>query len=208
MVRDGIKFKNKDVYAMCILMDHVDAMMECLEHWVPRLAGDTPGDAGQWDVAETTRFRLECGLLLRSTKELWVTCLLLATTLKLGSEQGEQVQHITRVDWTRASMSLYWHMLRLDLDHCWTRKPLLDGKSMMAALGLSKGPEIGAYVEEQVRWMLMNPNGTKADIVAHLLSFKQLREVQSAGDRDIMNDPSLTKQALCSEHLAKRMHVE
>ena len=40
---------------------------------------------------------------------------------------------------------------------------------MIKELGLQNGPQVGLYVEDQTRWMLLNPHGTREECVVHLL---------------------------------------
>ena len=41
---------------------------------------------------------------------------------------------------------------------------MLDGHAIKKSLNLERlGPEIGTYMEEMQRWMLMNPGGSKAE---------------------------------------------
>lgn len=61
------------------------------------------------------------------------------------------------------------------LDGCWGVKPPLDGKAVMAALGLPGGRAVGAYVDELVKWQLLNPGGDADGALAFL------RQLQAAG---------------------------
>lgn len=54
------------------------------------------------------------------------------------------------------------------LDGVWTRKPLLDGHALRTALGANvKGTVVGALMEEQARWMMVNPDSIEA-LTLHL----------------------------------------
>ena len=46
----------------------------------------------------------------------------------------------------------------LGLDRCWHMHPHLNGNEIIKELGLHNGPLVGAYVEDQTRWMLLNPH--------------------------------------------------
>jgi hypothetical protein len=61
------------------------------------------------------------------------------------------------------------------LDGCWAVKPPLDGKAVMAALGLPGGRALGAYVDELVKWQLLHPGGDAHAALAFL------RQLQAAG---------------------------
>jgi tRNA nucleotidyltransferase (CCA-adding enzyme) len=157
MMRDGIKFKNKDVQDMSTVMDAVDKFSALLQkvHSAAKCA---------MDAHKPAVCRLEAGLLLRSTKDLWITCLLAAT-----------VQH---PEYLEVSQRVYSDIVAKDLDGCWKTKPLLDGKAVIQALGLPGGPAVGEYLEVQIRWMLMHPSGTKEECTKHLIEYKEDRESQ------------------------------
>ena len=53
-----------------------------------------------------------------------------------------------------------------NLDQCWKMKPLLDGKVLQETFG--RGPIVGLYMQEQIRWMLANPTGTADECLEHL----------------------------------------
>ena len=65
------------------------------------------------------------------------------------------------------------------LDKCWKIRPLLDGRAIIKALDLPRGPAVGIYLQEQVRWMLLHPNGSKVDCMQHL---------QDMRNRDVENE--------------------
>jgi hypothetical protein len=64
----------------------------------------------------------------------------------------------------------------LDLDECWRVRPHLNGKEIIKELSLPKGPLVGMYVEDQTRWMLLNPKGTREECMSHLVERKRERE--------------------------------
>lgn len=194
--REGIKFKNKDVASITVLMETIDDMVRLLTE----------------SATTQTSCRLGAGLLLRSTKDFWVTSLLLAAVIKLRQAQHENGN---KTEWTQAAMDLYQSILALDLDRSWTMRPLLDGKALIQALSLPRGPEVGTYLDEQVRWMLLNPRGTRDQCEAHLLSVKRSREQDEMNDSHHgMSDgtgltPSSPVQGGKSvRHFSKKMHVE
>ena len=161
MMRESIKFKNKDVAEMATMMENVDSFVSLL-----------------------TKFeleRLEIGLLLRSTKELWVTCLFLAAVISQSFEQAQ---------------SLYSSIVDMNLDNSWKARPLLDGRELIQALELPKGPLIGVYLDEQVKWMLQHTEGTKDECKEHLLAFKKQIDTKRRSDQTSNNEES------------KRIHIE
>jgi tRNA nucleotidyltransferase (CCA-adding enzyme) len=181
--REGIKFKNKDVGAMICLYENVDQMVALLSK----------------SLSEPHLCRLEAGLLLRNVKELWVTCLVFATVL--------QIRQDPTIDWGKQSVAIYELVLSLNLDGCWKQRPLLDGKAVIEALDLPRGPQIGTYLDEQVRWMLLNPNGTAEECKAHLQCVKRrLNGVD--GDVHGISDGKGSKPTKSDVHFSKRIRVE
>lgn len=145
--------------------------------------------------------RLQAGLLLNSLKEHWVTCLLTAaaweirTQGRLDSEQdGAQwsTSPATSISDDEPSRELYRAIVGdLNLDECWRVKPHLNGKEIIKELGLPKGPIVGVYIDDQTRWMLLNPEGTKEECKAHLQERKKGREqlgFVSGEDQNEVND--------------------
>jgi hypothetical protein len=116
MMRDGIKFKNKDVQDMNTIMAAVDKFSAMLQkvHSAAKCA---------MDAHKPAVCRLDAGLLLRSTKDLWITCLLAAT-----------VQH---PEYLEVSQLVYSDIVAKDLDGYWKTKPLLDGIRGMPVLNVN-----------------------------------------------------------------------
>jgi tRNA nucleotidyltransferase (CCA-adding enzyme) len=166
MMSEGIKFNNKDTQAMRTVMEYVDKM-------VPLLA------------TVSTFSRLDAGLLVRATKELWVTILVLAAVLEMQRDN----------DTVGAVSTAYQTILDFNLDYCWNTRPLLDGKAVMQALSV-RGPEVGQYLDEQVRWMLKHPKGTRDECQAYLLTVK---ESNALDDKDTSDE---------SKRAFKRLHPE
>jgi tRNA nucleotidyltransferase (CCA-adding enzyme) len=173
MMRDGIKFKNKDAQGIVTLTLHLDDMVQLLL----RRPEASPS------------MRLQAGLLLRNTKELWVTLLIVAA-VDLVRRKGEDGS----MDWW-GDRAYEWYTTiveGLDLEGCWKVKPLMNGKDLMHALCLDKGPEVGIYNQEQVDWMLMNPKGTLQECEAFLKTFQKQREFE---------------QDQAAQHVKKKMHL-
>lgn len=154
IIRDSIKFKNKDVAAMTTLMEHVDSFVKILVQ---------PNNCAT---------RLEVGLLLRVTKDLWVTCLWLASVLtpSVSLDDAQRVYVKILVD--------------LNLDLSWKTRPLLDGRALIQALGLPKGPVVGTYLQEQVKWMFQHPDGSKEECLEHLVGWQKQLESKRRIDHD------------------------
>jgi tRNA nucleotidyltransferase (CCA-adding enzyme) len=170
--REGIKFKNKDVQAMSTTIEQLDGMVQLLQR--------TP--------EATSCVRLKAGLLLRSTKDLWVNVLIVATVTLLRKKATS-----ASVDWYERAKTWY-HIIVLDLEleGCWKLKPLMNGKEIMQFLALDKGPLVGVYTQELIKWMLMNPEGTPEECKAFLKS-SQIR-------RDFEEDQA-------AQHISKKMHL-
>ena len=156
MIREGIKFKNKDVINVISIFNQVDAMKD-LMHRVPESNPST---------------RLEAGLILREAKDMWVTVLVLATVSLLRQKPNE-------CDWCARAQQ--WHeaiVTELSLEECWKVKPLLNGKEIIELLGLPKGPIVGTYAQEQTKWILMNPTGTLEECKEFLTTYKKKRDYE------------------------------
>ncbi|OEU19389.1 PolyA_pol-domain-containing protein [Fragilariopsis cylindrus CCMP1102] len=159
MIREGIKFKNKDVVCSMTLVDNLDDMIRLL----------------QQTVEVTSSMRLQVGLLLRSAREMWVTTLIVATVVMLRKHDVSQELH-----WCTQAKQLYEAIVvRMDLDECWKTKPLMNGKDLIRVLELDRGPEVGVYMQEQVKWILTNPKGTINDLQCFLKSFRSTREFEN-----------------------------
>jgi tRNA nucleotidyltransferase (CCA-adding enzyme) len=164
MMRESIKFKNKDTNGMTTIMETVERMNELLSY--PPVT------------------RLDAGLLLRKCKDLWVTCLLVATCLK-SLQVGElQIQPL---------LELYRTIVEMGLDECWNMSPLMNGQELIECLNLQRGPMVQQYLEDEVKWMLANPNGTRHECeqFLHLVKLEAERHALE-----------------CSPHISKKMIVE
>jgi tRNA nucleotidyltransferase (CCA-adding enzyme) len=188
MMREGIKFKNKDAVGMVTLSQQLDSMVQLLQR--------SP------EEASLPKRRLQVGLLLRATKDLWVTLLMVATvalTRKTAAAKETSTTTTTTttttkvICWSRRAKEWY-HMIvdDLELDHCWTLKPHLNGKELMQSLGLPKGPQVGIYTQEQMRWILINPKGTLEECTAFLKGFHKHQEHE---------------QDVTAQHISKKMHL-
>lgn len=178
-VRESIKFKNKDVQGVTALMDNVDLMATFLTD----LANQQyeKGAAAQ-DALQICR--LQAGLVIRATKELWVTALLLACIVKMREQELSTSTVTKATDWLKLTASAYKTILKLNLDEYWKVKPLMNGKAVIAALNLPRGPAVSTYLEEQTRWMLLNPDGTLEQCEQHLHSVKRQRETEEMGEAE------------------------
>jgi tRNA nucleotidyltransferase (CCA-adding enzyme) len=156
IVRESIKFKLKDVSALALMCSHVDAMQQLLTH-----------EQNHHSTTKVTR--LAAGLLLRTVQEHWPTTLVLAVILKTRQSQ----ETTDGIDWMAVAEQLYRRIVvDYKLDQCWRTKPLLDGKALLKVLELPRGPVVGLYMQEQIRWMLAHSDGTADDCLVHLRSYQ------------------------------------
>lgn len=226
MIKESIKYKNKDTQCMNSLMTYVDKMQDVLVMIQQSLDKDENGAVKQQVQAGTPSpplCRLETGLLLRDVKDNWVTCLLLATAAEMRNAQrvGQSTENILR-----ASRAAYRAVHGQNLDHCWKVRPLLDGREIQTSLSLPKGPLVGTYLSEQQRWMLLNPDGSREESLVHLRNMKRMLEGQDEEQNETMlgksdgmgeaaSSPVLgsrsgrgASEEAGGKHFSKKMHVE
>jgi tRNA nucleotidyltransferase (CCA-adding enzyme) len=167
IVRDSIKFPNRDTAAITTVLKYVDEM-RCI------LRSHVHGD-------NATFCRLKSGLLVRNLKELWITTLLVSCVAELqsifprngnGTSTVDDKENMIATVVDKASY-FYKDIMRHKLDQCWKVRPLLDGKSILNVLDLPRGRVVGIYLEEQMKWMLLNPDGTREECERHL---KEIRK--------------------------------
>ncbi|KAL3811039.1 hypothetical protein ACHAXA_008284 [Cyclostephanos tholiformis] len=220
MVKESIKFSLRDTQAVSKILTHIDAMVTILSEIRSQLASDARStkEGGEGPYRElTVPCRLRVGLLLRSLKEYWVTCLIAAaawetrTHLRSHDAGNDLGGAISSVPEDMPSRELYRAIVdELDLDGCWRVRPHLNGKDIIKELDLrNNGPLVGLYVEDQTRWMLLNPHGTKEDCVTYLRGLKSEREgVCAVGS--VNNDISspILKSDNGAKHSPKKSRVE
>jgi hypothetical protein len=203
MMREGIKYKNKDVQDMVTVMEQVSNMAKLLENCEPpsltsyinttEERNQDDGDDNGRNIAHWQQLRLKAGLLLRSTKELWVTTMVVAGVMLCIQEASLDASSLDQDEALMLTTSQIhqrvakWHEAFLSLptpssdrssavfqlDHCWTWKPLFNGKEISSLLQLPKGPIIGIYTQKVVEWTLQHPHGTKEACIEYLKQQKQ-----------------------------------
>jgi len=247
MIRDGVKFKNRDITAMGRLMENVDRMRDLLRglreqqrHEAEQREHGNHLEAHEYSAAAVPHrlCRLETGLFLREIKELWVTCLILATVIEmreaeskaciLDADSGTSKTRLAFDDVEEAmriSRALYRSIRTQGLDGVWKARPLLNGRDIISALDLPKGPLVSVYVEEQIKWMLLNPHGKRDECERHLRMVKRKKEMEEEHHHGEVQDeqnetfvgvsdgghssPVISGRAEAMErHFSKRMHVE
>ena len=199
MIKEALKWSVKDIQAVSKILQHVDEMAEILSEIRSESFQQQEGEGGG-AVQLSPPCRLRSGLLLRSLKEHWVTCLLTASALEMRSCQRLEEKKGCAASSTGAIDELpSRHFYRaivgeLDLDECWKARPHLNGKEIIKELSLPKGPLVGIYIEDQTRWMLLNPKGSRDECMAHLVEKKRERDeevVQEGKEDDIVDDQNV-----------------
>ena len=160
MMREGIKFSNKDCSSMISLIGSVQEAMALLES-DPEVPKGAPEE------------RLKAGLFVKRSSELWVTAMTLGTVALLQKYDVSWHPH-----WGKRMILWYTTIISMNLDECWRQPPLLNGKAIIDMLGLSRGPRVGFYTQKETEWRLMHPEGTQEDCL------KFLKAVQKEQDKD------------------------
>jgi len=78
---------------------------------------------------------------------------------------------LTEADtWRRKTMCLELEGMvkAMGLESAWEMKSLVDGKTVMAELGLKGGPKLGEVMDAQMRWQYQHPDATSDECLAWL----------------------------------------
>jgi tRNA nucleotidyltransferase (CCA-adding enzyme) len=207
IVRESIKYPNRDTTAITVLLRHIDEIRSIF------LSFDSSD--------ESTFCRLRSGLALRNLKDLWVTALLVAVIAEIRAQEqmalANNAEHngVEQVSYFMNKAFNFFEMVQKHgLDSCWKVRPLLDGKALLKSLELPRGPIIGTYLEEQVKWMLLNPGGSKDDCEFHLKEVRK-RDLEVAAatstskdGSNVCMDGSGIKERSESDHCSKKAHIE
>mmetsp|Transcript_15763 Transcript_15763/g.34111 ORF Transcript_15763/g.34111 Transcript_15763/m.34111 type:complete len:1183 (+) Transcript_15763:218-3766(+) len=222
MLKEGVKFKNRDCTAIHSMMANLDTMRSILV----KIRQETVRSRQRGEEEEYPHLpkicRLETGMFLREVRELWVTCLLQATVAEMRDielSEGKACPAGSTVDDAlQAARDFYRAVQAEGLDSCWKARPLINGKEIISQLGVPKGPEVSTYINEQVQWMLLNPHGSKEDCELHLRNVKRKREMELGQLIDEQNELTLgvsdggqSSPVMAGgegKHLSKRRHVE
>ncbi|KAL3791930.1 hypothetical protein ACHAWO_009445 [Cyclotella atomus] len=180
MIKESLKFATRDITGVSTILNQVDEMAALLSEIRTQLAAHQ----GQEEpIKLLPPCRLRTGLLLRSLKQHWVTCLVAAAAWEIRSIQrgSTHVNNAFNAS-IEPSLEFYRSVIQdLALDECWQVRPHLNGKEIISELQLPRGPAVGLYIEDQLQWMLLNPNGTREECVTHLHERKRARELESSG---------------------------
>lgn len=144
-------------------------------------------ESGTTPVAQ----QLALGLLIRNTaKEAWPLGLYLALCSNLMSVLLHPAYRGVCADGSAASAAaaaaasqaltstlerftaLAHSVHAFDLAECWSWKPLLNGKVLMDTLGV-KGPDVGVFNDQLLRWQLVHPRGSAEAALEHLRAFQR-----------------------------------
>jgi len=172
IVRESLKFKNNDVQDVSTIMNHVDALRDVLSKSYIRWINSTSCQEATTPQQEKTSVpfcRMQVGLILRDLKELWVTALLIAAIAETRSMQKEMAANKTEPQQSinsclEGALQFFHDIHSQKLDGCWRLRPLLDGRALIQSLSLPRGPIVGKYMQEQVRWMLLHPSSSASTI--------------------------------------------
>jgi len=153
----SIKFKKTDVTDITAIIDSCAEMKAFLV---------------KLRVDKLQPTRLEIGMVVRKLKGLWFTCLNLAAIADILSD--------SRASEMDQSLNEFKDLCKIidhyELDGCWRQRPILDGKAIIKSLDLKNGPMVGKYMNEQIKWMLRHPNGTKEKCIIYLKQKKNESE--------------------------------
>ena len=179
MIKESLKFPTRDIQGVSVVLNQIDEMSALLSEIRSQLASQRDHTA---PMKLTPPCRLRTGLLLRSLKQHWVTCLLASAAWEIRTNQRSNSDR----NFLNTPFELFVEFYRsviqdLALDECWQVRPHLNGKEIISELQLPRGPAVGIYIEDQIQWMLLNPSGTKEECVAHLHERKRTRELESSG---------------------------
>jgi hypothetical protein len=190
LMLEGLKRKKKDGEDVGGIQRGASAMLELLESGgVGKgvLESDLPPTPPPHTHPATAAVVASLGMTLRrECKELWRPSLLLALALKLqpllyssaaaasagggggggggGAWAASITSHIRTFQGIAARITGVW-----GLDGCWAWKPMLDGRELKAEVdGKIAGPAMGALMEAQMAWMVLNPHGTRVECIAYL----------------------------------------
>ena len=147
------------------------------------------------DIGRGTFTRVDAGLLLFSTKEMWRDIIWFSCADEIATLHPIQIaKSATSASNTMHESHMILHELfftqeiiqiiekyrvvcsqidEMNLDRIWELKPLLDGNQLILRVnGLKKGPMVGIVNHEQLKWQLhIGPAGTIEDCIEHLVRF-------------------------------------
>lgn len=168
VVREALKWKAKDAEAVDALHSTASELVAVYQ----QLAGQPDG------VPAPEQLRVRLGLCIRRLKQLWPAgCVIAAlrhtspAAAALGVDGDvlaaaeEAADGVAEEESTRRRLAFCEALMdaatAYGIAGCWQWKPLLDGKQVMAAVGMKGGgPQLGKLMEAAVQWQLAHPDGT------------------------------------------------
>lgn len=175
VMRESLKYRAKDA-------DAVDA----LHASAPRLAAvHRQLQAGSQEGAHSEAAQVALGQCIRRLKHLWRAGCVLAALMPLpeaapldadptdadGAASGSPASTSAGAGAGEVGVcrELEAAAAAFGVSDCWSWKPVLDGKRVMAAAGMTQGgPALGKLMDEVVAWQLAHPAGTAEECLAWL----------------------------------------
>ena len=154
VIRESLKWKNSDV-------DSVATVLEVLED-VGEVVGEvSEGDLRNWGDCRVREMRVKVGMLLRTLKSMWITAVALSIIHRnlVGTDAFHKFMNFTEVT--------------LELRDIWKVKSKIGGKEIVGVLGVKKGPQVGVYSNEAVKFELRYPEKGKDEVLDFLRHFKE-----------------------------------
>ncbi|KAL3687604.1 hypothetical protein R1sor_013913 [Riccia sorocarpa] len=129
------------------------------------------------ETAALLEHRVELGLALRKSKELWRCTLLLSSILELPSvtSQGGAAMLALSFDnemWIEEKAKLCSFVEKavnkLELEKIWEEKPVLGGNEIKDTLNLAPGKQVQEWKDKVLLWQLAHPSGTAEECLEWL----------------------------------------
>eukprot|EP00249_Psilotum_nudum_P021937 c28308_g1_i1 orf=785-2548(-) len=122
----------------------------------------------EWEDSEYSKKAVQAGLVLMEIKELWRAAVLLSLVIShpvvSTHDLSDDDKHLNLKERSKQFLTIEEVILGLGLEKVWERKPLLDGNSIMAELGLtSGGPLVKEWQKRLLKWQLSHLSGTAED---------------------------------------------
>lgn len=196
IVAERLKRKHKDAEDVLALQEGTRllgrlAMASLPPHAAlsPLSPSSAPSGAAAGAMDADTADRLQVGLTLRNVARAWWPASLVLSAASCIAPLLDEAPSDARVPGVRpdavaAAEAVFAAHLALAsrirhewrLDNCWTARPLLDGKAVMAALAIKGGPAMKPAIDELTRWQLLHPDATAEEATVHLKAWKASNE--------------------------------
>nr|API64775.1 Cca1p [Saccharomyces arboricola] len=150
IVKEGLKLSKNDAVIIAKTVDSVSSYQEIALRFTDR----------------SQIQKSEIGLFLRNFNGTWETVhftSLLDLFLKLPKSDPKKIESLFQ-----NYNAFYSYIFDNNLSSCHELKPIVDGKQMAKLLQMKPGPWLGKINNEAIRWQFDNPEGTDAELIAHL----------------------------------------